>query len=178
MFKEFYFIWLISVWNMCKHLALVWFCLLFLSGCHLLRKNPSVAHLDTFSNQENEAIIEASKQFIGIPYRNGGTDLDGMDCSGFLFSLYAGNSFLIPRTTGLQVEFGYVVEKSLIEKGDWVFFKTNGSTQINHVGLVTQINPNKVIFIHASSSKGIREDDLNQSYWAQSFVQALRPFKR
>jgi cell wall-associated NlpC family hydrolase len=59
-----------------------------------------------------------------------------------------------------------------------VFFKTNGAIQINHVGLVTKINLQKVIFIHASTSKGIREDDLNQNYWAQSFVKALRPFKR
>ena len=149
-----------------------------LSSCSLFRKNTNTIHIGSFSKQENDEIILASKQFLGIPYRNGGTDLDGMDCSGFLFSLYSGNSFVIPRTTGQQIDFGYPVDKSNIQLGDWVFFKTNGAIQINHVGLVTKINLQKVIFIHASTSKGIREDDLNQNYWAQSFVKALRPFKR
>jgi cell wall-associated NlpC family hydrolase len=149
-----------------------------LSSCSLFRKNTSPIYTGSFSKQDNEEIILASKQFIGIPYRNGGTDLDGMDCSGFLFSLYAGNSFMIPRTTGQQIEYGYLIDKSNIQIGDWLFFKTNGALQINHVGLVTEMNLQKVIFIHASTSKGIREDDLNQNYWAQSFVKALRPFKR
>ena len=149
-----------------------------LSSCSLFRKNTSPIYTGSFSKQDNEEIILASKQFIGIPYRNGGTDLDGMDCSGFLFSLYAGNSFMIPLTTGQHIEYGYLIDKSNIQIGDWLFFKTNGALQINHVGLVTEMNLQKVIFIHASTSKGIREDDLNQNYWAQSFVKALRPFKR
>jgi cell wall-associated NlpC family hydrolase len=151
---------------------------LFLSSCSLVRKNTSVTYLGTFSPQETEEIIQSSKQFIGIPYRNGGTDLNGMDCSGFLFSLYAGNSFMIPRTTGQQLEYGYLIDKSNIQIGDWLFFKTNGALHINHVGLVTEINLQRVLFIHASTSKGIREDDLYQNYWAQSFVKAIRPFKR
>ncbi len=163
---------------MYKKLVLIFISVLFLSSCSLFRKSTSETHLNTFSNQEKKEIILASKQFLGIPYRNGGMDLDGMDCSGFLFSLYAGNSFVIPRTTGLQMEFGYPIEKSSIEIGDWLFFKTNGAAQINHVGLVTQITSKNILFIHASTSKGIREDDLHQIYWARSFVKALRPFKR
>lgn len=158
--------------------VLIFLSVFFLSSCSLFRKSTSNSHPNTFSIQENKEIIQASKQFMGIPYRNGGMDLDGMDCSGFLFSLYAGNSFIIPRTTGLQMEFGYPIEKSSIETGDWLFFKTNGAAQINHVGLVTQITSKNILFIHASTSKGIREDDLYQSYWTRSFVKALRPFKR
>lgn len=163
---------------MFKKLVLFSVSVFLLGSCTLFRKSASNSLLNTFSTEENKEIVQASKQFLGIPYRNGGMDLDGMDCSGFLYNLYAGNSFVIPRTTGLQMEFGYPIEKSTIEIGDWLFFKTNGAAQINHVGLVTQITSKNILFIHASTSKGIREDDLYQSYWTRSFVKALRPFKR
>ncbi len=163
---------------MCKKLVLGIFCIVFFSSCSLFKKTSTQIHIGSFTIEENQEMVSSSKQFLGIPYRNGGTDLDGMDCSGLLYTLYLGHSFIIPRTTTQQVDFGYLIDKKSLNIGDWVFFKTNGSTLINHVGLVTLISSNHIMFIHASTSKGIREDDLFQNYWAQAYAKAIRPFRR
>ena len=76
-------------------------------------------------------------------------------------------------------------EEQLIEifkgmrAGDWVFFITNkgGTSSINHAGIVTELkSPKEIYFIHASSSKGIREDNLISKYWMSCFAKAKRPF--
>jgi len=115
--------------------------------------------------------------YLGVPYRIGGTDKNGLDCSGLLFAMYESNSFQIPRTTSQQLEFGFPVSVNQIQRGDWVFF-SNQSGIINHVGIVSNIKKDSILFLHASTSKGVREDELLKGYWYNSFVKVIRPFKQ
>lgn len=157
--------------------------MLMLESCQLTRR---VGHFFS-ANHEVEAIysakeisnlIETAFLYQGVPYRNGGTDENGMDCSGFLFRVYADNNLLIPRPTSQQVLFGASVDLNDIRLGDWLFFKTNNARTINHVGLVTKIkSADAIYFIHASTSKGVREDILQNKYWMKAYVKSLRPYK-
>lgn len=154
-----------------------------MASCQLTRRvghlfsNNSVS-TSNYSNKEIDNLIETAFDYQGVPYRNGGTDEKGMDCSGFLFRVYADNNLLIPRPTVQQVLFGMPVSLNDTQVGDWVFFKTNGAAMINHVGLVTKIkSADTIYFIHASTSKGVREDLLQSKYWLKAYVKSLRPYK-
>lgn len=141
---------------------------------HLFQKaNPS----STFNQYELDQILKLGFSYLGVPYQLGGTDKNGLDCSGLLFTMYENNSFQIPRTTSQQLEFGLPVSFNQIQRGDWVFF-SNQSGIINHVGIVSKINRDSILFLHASTSKGVREDELLKGYWYNSFVKVIRPFKQ
>jgi cell wall-associated NlpC family hydrolase len=131
-----------------------------------------------FTQTEIQNLIHTAEQCEGIPYRAGGATIEGMDCSGLLFIVYGANSFSIPRISVQQAQFGLSIPMNKIHVGDWVFFRTNEAVQINHIGLVTQVNSEQdILFIHASTSKGVRKDQLYTNYWLKSFDKAVRPFK-
>lgn len=169
---------------MYKRLIFLFGILFIFQSCSFLRGIKSnINHTSStnlnFTVQENNKFLIQAHDWIGIPYKNGGVDLNGMDCSGLLYRLYTTDvDFSIPRAVLDQENFGLFVPQNKLEIGDWLFFKTNNSTIMNHVGIVKSVKFNQVIFIHASTSKGVREDDLFAKYWNQSFVKAIRPFKQ
>lgn len=66
---------------------------------------------------------------------------------------------------------------SLVEVniGDLLFFETNKNRKvINHVGLVVEIQPGHIYFIHSSSSRGVIISSLSDTYWFDHFVMARR----
>lgn len=151
-----------------------------MSSCSLIRRvvNHHEDAANNFTDAEIKNLIHSAEQYQGIPYRAGGSTIEGMDCSGLLYSVYVANEFSIPRVSGQQAQFGLSVPLNKIQAGDWVFFRTNGASQINHIGLVMQVNHEQdVLFIHASTSKGVRTDQLYTNYWLKSFDKAVRPFK-
>ncbi len=105
----------------------------------------------------------------GTPYRLGGANEGGIDCSALTQKIYL-NTFNIklPRTTYRQAKQGYAVQKNSLLAGDLVFFKTSISER--HVGIY--IGENK--FIHASSSKGVMISKLNNTYWRSKYWQSRR----
>jgi cell wall-associated NlpC family hydrolase len=58
------------------------------------------------------------------------------------------------RTSFDQSKQGTFRQQPKARKGDLIFFKTNSRSQINHVGIVTDVNNDEVRFIHTSTSKG------------------------
>lgn len=178
-----------------KHLSnnvirLLFLCFLMfmLDSCRLFRRRESEQaivvpprqkeRINTNSKTTN-TIISTARSYTGVPYLAGGADRRGMDCSGLLFCVYNQLGYKIPRISLKQAEFGKKVEIEDLRPGDWVFFVTNKGNvaNINHAGLVTELRSNKeVMFIHASSSKGIREDNLYSTYWISCFAKASRPF--
>ncbi len=97
-------------------------------------------------------IVQYAKQFLGNPYRWGGTSLtNGTDCSGFVQSLYRRYGYSLPRTAASQAGATRKVSPSSAKPGD-LFFYSNGS-RINHVAMY--IGGGMVI--HASNpSDGIK----------------------
>ncbi len=119
--------------------------------------------------QTREALLNVYHRWQGVPYRLGGTSLNGVDCSAFV--QVAANKAMqiqLPRTTELQVEVGVEVDYDDMAIGDLVFFKTSLFTR--HVGVYIGDKQ----FLHASTSKGVIISRLDNPYWADKFWQARR----
>lgn len=116
-------------------------------------------------------LVNTAKNYIGTPYRWGGTTTSGIDCSAFTQVVFKKTGKALPRTTGQQYQSGKAVSKSNLTTGDLVFFNTSGRG-VSHVGIY--IGASK--FIHASTSKGVTISSLNDPYyWKSRYVGAKRP---
>ena len=106
----------------------------------------------------------------GTPYRNGGMDPRGFDCSGLVWYVFAQHGLSVPRTVAEQYGAGGSVAATDLRPGDLVFFATTGSGP-SHVGIVVGGDS----FVHAPSSRGVvRVERLGASYWASRFIGARR----
>jgi cell wall-associated NlpC family hydrolase len=109
------------------------------------------------------------QQYKGSPYRYGGTDASGFDCSGFInvaFKDAFGMS--LPRTTEQLATSGKPIRRDQLNSGDIIIFKT--SEKQLHAGIYTSDGK----FIHASTSKGVIESSLKNDYWHQRYIKARR----
>lgn len=109
--------------------------------------------------------------WLGTPYRLGGSSKNGIDCSKFSLALYE-NVFntQIGFNSRNQYSKTTPVKKTDLQAGDLVFFKIK-SRNITHVGVY--LGDDK--FAHASSSRGVMISDLNESYWKRYYFSGGRP---
>ena len=106
----------------------------------------------------------------GTPYRNGGADPTGFDCSGFVQYVFAQHGVIVPRKVAEQYRAGHDVALSQLEPGDLVFF-TTVAPGASHVGIALGGDT----FVHAPSSTGeVRIERLSAPYWSTRFVGARR----
>ncbi|MBK6266736.1 C40 family peptidase [Marivirga sp. S37H4] len=125
-----------------------------------------------------DTIIATSRSYIGTPYKWGGVNRSGMDCSGLLYVSFKSAGMTIPRTSAEQSKTGGKVKFRKLKKGDLVFFAMGKRRRkITHVGLVTEVrSKNDVRFIHASSSLGVIETNIYTDYYTKKFRKARRYF--
>ncbi len=111
------------------------------------------------------------KEYLGIPYRSGGTSLNGMDCSGFARTIYA-NLFGIdlPHNSAAQFSFPKLqkIDEDELQTGDLVFFSRK--KRINHVGVYLGDGN----FIHATNGSGITISSLDDQHWKSRMVGTKR----
>jgi cell wall-associated NlpC family hydrolase len=106
----------------------------------------------------------------GAPYRNGGNDPSGFDCSGFVKYVFSQNGVAVPRTVTEQFHAGHQVSDPQLEPGDLVFFSTV-SAGASHVGIAIGGDE----FVHAPSGAGsVRVERMSAPYWATRFIGARR----
>ena len=75
----------------------------------------------TFDFVEGSEVVEYAKQFVGNPYRYGGTSLtNGADCSGFVYAVYKHFGIDLPRTG--QSGVGKAVSYKNAKKGDILIY--------------------------------------------------------
>ncbi len=116
------------------------------------------------------SLIDTALSFRGTPYRNGGSDPKGFDCSGFTQWVFAQYGIALPREVEQQFKVGEKIKQDDLKPGDLVFFHTV-SPGASHVGIFVADDQ----FVHAPSSKGVvRVEYINSSYWARRFVGARR----
>ncbi|TDB64625.1 C40 family peptidase [Arundinibacter roseus] len=176
---------------------------LLLQACETLKRSPASLHTSTTKGRTSppprattnskpapkpsgpydrhvRTVIQEARSYTGTPYRAGGNDKRGIDCSGLICSVYTQVGYSVPRVSWQQSEFGREVERiEDIRPGDWIFFVPDAGKEgyVSHAGIVTEVHGKSDIrFIHASSSRGVREDNLFSSYFKNRFVKALRPF--
>ena len=109
-----------------------------------------------------------ASNYIGVPYKWGGTNSEGFDCSGFTQYVLKSAGYSIPRTAGDQFLKATKINLENVQCGDLVFFKNDD--KISHVGMILSRKGNEVKMIHASSSKGISIVEINGSeYWKKRY---------
>jgi cell wall-associated NlpC family hydrolase len=115
-------------------------------------------------------LVETALALRGVPYRNGGADPTGFDCSGFTQYVFAMAGIALPRDVHAQFAQGLPVKLQELSPGDLVFFSTTGPGA-THVGVVV----NSDWFVHAPSSTGVvRVERLSARYWSARFLGARR----
>jgi len=106
----------------------------------------------------------------GAPYKDGGIDPAGFDCSGFVRYVYEQHGVAMPRQVREQFRIGKTVDRGQLAPGDLVFFSTV-APGASHVGIVIGGDQ----FVHAPSERGVvRVESLSQQYWASRFIGAKR----
>ena len=106
----------------------------------------------------------------GAPYRDGGIDPSGFDCSGFVRYVYEQHGVVMPRQVRDQFRIGKSIDRDRLEPGDLVFFSTV-APGASHVGIVIGGDQ----FVHAPSERGVvRVESLSQQYWAARYIGAKR----
>jgi cell wall-associated NlpC family hydrolase len=130
---------------------------------------PSHAE-EAHARPEPLRIVETALALQGAPYRNGGTDPSGFDCSGFVEYVFAQNGVALPRDVQQQWSVGDPIPRSDLRPGDLVFFSING-LGASHVGIAVGSDS----FVHAPSSRGrVRTEQLSAEYWSRRFAGARR----
>jgi cell wall-associated NlpC family hydrolase len=117
---------------------------------------------------DNENLYRFIDNWIGVPYRNGGMDKKGVDCSGFtiLLAKEIYDKPLSRTARSMAEDVKRKFEKDLKE-GDLVFFDFDGQ-KFSHVGVYLQNNK----FVHASTSKGVIISDLKDPWYYKYFSRA------
>jgi peptidoglycan endopeptidase LytE len=94
---------------------------------------------------------------------------DAFDCSSYTVRVFQENGINLPRTSAQQANAGKEIPLSQVQKGDLIFFDTNGDGTINHVSIIVDSNT----LLHAATSTGVGFASFN-SYWQPRAVKAVR----
>ncbi|MEN9323274.1 MAG: hypothetical protein RIT03_1339 [Bacteroidota bacterium] len=121
-----------------------------------------------------QQLIHAASDELGTRYRAGGTSGDGYDCSGLMYSTFLKFDIELPRSSHEMANLGKKLDRDQIKKGDLIFFRTNGRKRINHVGMVVEVTPDEIKFIHSSTQLGVVISSTAEPYYARTFAQVNR----
>ena len=150
---------------------------LSLSNCSMLPSSSPKVDVIPLANKialENELLVKGKlyvqlNEWEGTPYQLGGLSKQGIDCSGFVLHTYKSKlGYQLPRSTELQSNVGYEIDKNDLRAGDLVFFKTWFT--MRHVGIYVEGGK----FIHASTSKGVMTSRLDNVYWNDKYWKSMR----
>lgn len=134
---------------------------------------------DLYYDKENTSylvkqLINKASDNLGVNYRSGGTTKEGFDCSGLMYATFQNFDIKLPRSSFEMAKIGRKLDENDIKKGDLIFFKTNGKSRINHVGMVVEINDDEIKFIHSSTQSGVIISSTKEAYYKKTFAQVNR----
>ena len=118
---------------------------------------------------DNRALYKEVKSWLGVPYLYGGSSKDGTDCSGFVMQVYKAvfNQKIERNSAQIFYKNCEEIGRDDLRQGDLIFFNTYGEAgRITHVGLYLKDNK----FVHASSSRGVMVNDLDEKYYRQHYM--------
>ncbi|WP_369914151.1 C40 family peptidase [Xanthomonas sp. NCPPB 3005] len=120
-----------------------------------------------------QSVLKRAMALLGTPYRWGGEDTEGFDCSGlvgYVFRTALGIELpRVSREMAREANAELIKDRDALAPGDLVFFGRKG--RVDHVGLYV----GEGRFLHAPSrGKDVRVDTLTSGYWSEKFVQARR----
>lgn len=131
-------------------------------------RRQQVAELGGAGGSSALHLLEKASTFEGVKYLWGGMSVRGIDCSGFVYTVFRLCGHTLPRDADQQFEVGTPVETEELRPGDLVFFgKPN---DITHVGIYKGDGD----FIHASSGGGVLVSPLFEGYYLNNYQGARR----
>jgi lipoprotein Spr len=147
--------------------ALLWMCLLTgLIACHSQRK---IAHHK--AAPARPSLHTLAQGWVGTPYKFGGNDRRGIDCSGLVCRIYDSlYQIKLPRTSSQQYLSSTRINRNSLKEGDLLFFGKSPE-KVSHVGIYLGNNQ----FVHASESKGVIISKMSESWYEKHFIGAGRP---
>jgi LysM repeat protein len=128
----------------------------------------------TFDAAFVDQLISKASEHIGTRYRSGGTTTEGFDCSGLMCYTFSSYDIKLPRSSIEMASYGSKIDTQNAQKGDLIFFKTNGRRQINHVGMVVEVLDGEIKFIHSATHGGVIISSTKESYYQRNFAQVNR----
>jgi cell wall-associated NlpC family hydrolase len=155
-----------------RGILLGWVIAIIVSACatttRFTSKPPSVSSpvsVNPFTKEN--ALRQAAERWLGIPYRYGGNDRRGIDCSGLAVQLYKEVFHVsLPRSAAAQRRLGYAVHPPYLKPGDLLFFRFKKDEGIEHVGVYLGNGE----FVHASQTHGVIIESLQNSFYRKHLV--------
>ena len=142
---------------------------------NIVVERPNVALISLENMSKVDFLIAKASEHLGTRYRGGGTTSAGFDCSGLMFSTFKNIDMTLPRSSGsMAVGAGVKIDRDQAQKGDLIFFTTNGRGSINHVGMITEIIGDEIKFIHSSVQSGVVISSTKEPYYSRRFIQINR----
>lgn len=115
-------------------------------------------------------IIESALGQLGRPYRYGGRDPSGFDCSGLVQYAYSEAGLLAPRDTRSQREAGKRVAFDDAQPADLLFYRFEHGGGL-HVGLY--IGDGRMIHAPASGKK-VSLVEVAAPVWKRRYLETIR----
>jgi hypothetical protein len=141
---------------------------LVVGGCAAMRPAPvyrdqsSVVEMRLPQVSRDDLLNELSI-YHGVPYREGGDRISGIDCSGLVWKVFGSLGVELPRTVRDQFRCGMPIPRREIRTGDLVFFGPGDAPR--HVGIAMSNRD----MLHASSSRGVVLESID------GFARAMMP---
>ena len=137
-------------------------------ACALAISGASVASAAPDPGSE---VADLAQQYVGSPYRWGGTSPAGFDCTGFVMWVYSQFGVSMPHSEAGQLASGERVDANDLRPGDVLVFANTYRRGLSHVGIYLGDGR----FVHAvDEAHGVQVSPLWDSYWAPRFVGASR----
>jgi len=113
---------------------------------------------------------KAGTEWFGTPYRYGGMDRSGVDCSGFVVQMYRQVAGVeLPRTVSRQFRAGITIHPADAIQGDLLFFAGDDGRP-GHVAIALDDGN----FVHAASRHGVTFSSLDSPYYRGRLMAARR----
>lgn len=117
----------------------------------VVTESPST-YVPEVNTEVANSLVNFATQFVGYPYRSGGTDLySGVDCSGFSMKVFEQFGYSLPHSAASQANYGSYVSLDNLQPGDLIFYGYSG--YISHVAIYIG---NGQIVHAATSDTGIK----------------------
>lgn len=109
--------------------------------------------------------------YLGTPYKRGGDNLRGIDCSNLVVSIYRDyDGTKLPESTRGLLRLSDVVELDDLQIGDLVFFRFAETRSPSHVGVFLGDNQ----FVHASETGGVIISSIEENEYRAAYYGARR----
>lgn len=150
------------MWRGAKRIALLVWLALWLVGCGSapVVDNPAV----------RQQIIETALGQLGRPYRYGGRDPSGFDCSGLVQYAYGEAGIVAPRDTKSQRDAGKRIDFDDAQPGDLLFYRFENAGGL-HVGLY--LGDGRMIHAPASGRQ-VSLVAVEMPVWKRRYLETIR----